>query len=93
MAVSCNTTTNDARLAQIRAHRIFDQIWKRKFVPRRCDAYAWMRRTMGLSHKGGHISRFTAEQCELLIGMVYRDYPKLRTRYSRILYGGIDIEE
>jgi hypothetical protein len=41
---------------------------------------------MGLSHRQAHISRLTAEQCELLIGMVYRDWPKLRTRYSRLLY-------
>jgi hypothetical protein len=48
---------------------------------------------MGLSHKKGRISLLTVEQCELLIAMVYRDYPKLRTRYSRILYGGLDIDE
>jgi hypothetical protein len=77
------------RQAQIRAHRVFDQIWKRRFVHRRCDAYKWLRKAMGLSHRQAHISQLTAEQCELLIAKVYRDYPKLRTRYSRLLYDDV----
>ena len=76
----------ETRLARIQAHRAFDQVWKRKIVPRRCDAYKWLRQAMGLSHRGGRISRLSAEQCERLITFVYRDFPPLRTRYSQLLY-------
>lgn len=87
VALSPNSEPDrETRQARIRAHRVFDQIWKRKLARRRCDAYKWLRKALGLTRKQGHLSLLTVEQCELLITRVYRDFPQLRTRYSRLLY-------
>jgi len=85
-------SSRETRKARIEAHRAFDQIWKRRLVRRRSDAYSWMRLVMGLTHNQAHLSQFTVEQCDKLTSLVYRDYPKLRTRFSRLLYGD-EIEE
>ena len=87
MAASTENQPDKAtRLARIQAHRAFDQVWKTNLVPRRCDAYKWLRKALGLSHRKGRISQLSAEQCEQLTALVYRDFPTLRTRYSRLLY-------
>lgn len=57
------------REARIRAHEAFDRLW-RSGEMRRPDAYRWLREQMGLSRSEGHISRFTAEQCERLVELV-----------------------
>jgi len=77
------------RLARIRAHTVFDRIWKSK-AKKRHQAYGWMRQAMGLSHSEAHIAMFSIEQCEKLIQLVYRDFPQFRTRYSSILYDDFD---
>lgn len=79
------------RCARIRAHAVFDEIWKRGPLKRH-QAYKWMRRAMGLSASQARISTFDVGQCEQLIRLVFRDYPKLRTRYSQVMYGG-DFED
>lgn len=73
------------RLARIRAHAVFDLIWKNK-VKKRHQAYGWMRKAMDLPHSGAHIALFSEEQCEKLIKLVYRDFPQFQTRYSRLSY-------
>lgn len=73
------------RLARIRAHVVFDPIWKQGILKRH-EAYSWMRKAMALSRSQAHIAMFSEAQCEQLIRLVYRDYPQFRTRYSSILY-------
>lgn len=77
------------REARIKAHFVFDQVWKNQYLLRR-QAYQWMREQMGLSHSKAHIGRFSKEQCERLIGLVYKKWPNLHTRYSRIVWGDDD---
>ena len=77
------------RQARIRAHRVFDEIWK-KGLKKRHQAYAWMREAMEMSHSQAHIANFSEEQCDQLIQLVYRDFPQFQTRYSRLLYGEDD---
>lgn len=74
------------RLARMRAHAVFDLIWKQR-VKKRHQAYGWMRQAMGLTHSQAHIACFSEDQCEQLIQLVYRDFPKFRTRYSQLSYG------
>lgn len=74
------------RLARIRAHAVFDRIWKENLVRRRSDAYNWLRRVMGLTHSTGNISHLNEAQCEKLIELCYQEHPKLRTRYSRLSF-------
>lgn len=92
------TPTNKAgKKARIKAHSIFDQLWKpdSPLGPRRLrrsDAYTWMRKAMKLSSSEAHIGMFDIAQCEQLIQLVYRHYPKLRTRWSRLLYREEDLD-
>lgn len=82
---SNGTTDKATRAARIRAHAVFDLIWKRRLLKRH-RAYAWMRTTLRLSHSATHISRLSIEQCGQLIQCVYRDFPTLQTRYSRLSF-------
>lgn len=86
LGTPANAATKRAR---IRAHWAFDQIWKKRFVAHRGQAYDWMRKAMKLSQNQAHIGMFTAEQCDELIRLVYRDYPSLisHDRYTRLCYG------
>lgn len=79
------------RLARIRAHAVFDEIWKQG-LKKRHEAYGWMRRAMNLSRSQAHIAMFDLAQCEQLIQLVYRDFPQFQTRYSRLMYGDGDDE-
>lgn len=86
------TPANKAtRMARIRAHSIFDLIWKQA-GKKRHEAYAWMRKAMGLSRSQAHIAMFTESQCELLIKLVYRDFPQFSTRYTRLIYDEFEDE-
>jgi ssDNA-binding Zn-finger/Zn-ribbon topoisomerase 1 len=76
----------ETRLARIQAHKTFDPIWQENLVRSRKSAYSWMQKAMGLTRSQAHISQFDIAQCEKLIRLVYRDYPKLRTRYTRLIY-------
>jgi len=57
------------RAARIRAHIVFDALWRRGTISRD-EAYHWLRKTMDLSEEQGHIAKMTKEQCELLIEKV-----------------------
>lgn len=81
-----STPDKATRIARIRAHTVFDRIWKRQLTKRH-QAYTWMRKALGLSHSQAHISQLSIEQCTQLIRCVYRDFPTLETRYSRIGLG------
>lgn len=74
------------RAARIRAHKAFDLIWKTKIVPRRTDAYRWLREQMGLSKAQAHISMFTSEQCEEVVKRVFLAFPSLANRYERLSF-------
>jgi uncharacterized protein DUF3268 len=76
----------ETKVARMRAHAVFDLTWKQKLVSHRGAAYNWMRQVMGLTHSQAHIGMFDRDQCELLIRMVYRDYPGLMDRYARLIY-------
>lgn len=61
----------ETKAARIRAHNIFDQLWKGGPINwKRTDCYLWMQRVMGLTEKEAHIGSFTKEQCEQLIAYV-----------------------
>ena len=72
------------RLARIKAHKVFDRIWKEKLA-KRADAYRWLRFTMGLSSTAS-IGDLDEKQCEALIRHCYEHHPTLQTRYSRLAY-------
>lgn len=74
------------RKARIRAHMIFDQVWKRRLVRSRSAAYNWMRQELGLPRSQAHIAMFSISQCEALIKSVYKAFPSLQTRYSRLMF-------
>jgi len=76
----------ETRVARIRAHAVFDQIWKKHLVKHRGAAYNWMRQVMKLSKNDAHIGMFTRDQCERLIALVYRDYPSLKDALARLVY-------
>lgn len=94
LGIPANKATKRARM---RAHAIFDEVWKKRLTKHRGGAYAWMRQVMNLSAEKAHIAMFNAEQCEELIELVYRDYPSLKNRYAHLLYtdpfaAGEDVE-
>jgi hypothetical protein len=76
----------ETKLARMRAHATFDQIWKQRLVRNRWAAYNWLRQVMGMSESQGHIANFNIEQCSTLMRLVCRDYPTLKTRNDRLLY-------
>lgn len=72
LGIPGNRATNEARK---RAHAVFDPLWRGGVVTSlmtRKDAYRWLRHTMGMSNKQGHIARFTVEQCDVLIDAVHK---------------------
>lgn len=86
LGIPANKETREAR---IQAHYVFDQIWKNNYMRRR-EAYKWLRLNMKVSHSEAHISRFDQEQCENLIKLVYKAFPQLQTRYSRLAWEDAD---
>ena len=66
MGTPADKATKEAR---IKAHASFDTLWKSGVLTRQ-QAYKWMRQTMGLDGKTGHIGAFTKEQCVRLIALV-----------------------
>lgn|SRR5574338_38327 len=77
------------KLARMRAHRIFDIIWKERTMSR-AEAYAWMRRKMKLTDAEAHIGMFNLEQCEALIAHVREKFPFVRTGWDRLLEDPFD---
>ena len=53
------------KLARIRAHASFDQLWKSKHMERD-DAYTWMQEAMEMSEDEAHIGKFNEDQCDKL---------------------------
>lgn len=56
----------ELRRKRIRAHRIFDQIWKQGILDKQ-EAYRWMADTFYLDHSQAHIGNFSDYMCEQLI--------------------------
>lgn len=61
-------TLADAELRnkRIRAHKLFDQIWKNKLMTRK-EAYRWMEYFMDIPRNTGHIANFSEYRCEILM--------------------------
>jgi ssDNA-binding Zn-finger/Zn-ribbon topoisomerase 1 len=68
---------------RVKAHLVFDQIWKEEFLTRD-NAYCWMQRALELSEGEAHIGRFDIATCKLLIERVHEDFPDLDVGDSRI---------
>lgn len=81
----------ETRKARIRAHTVFDQLWKfdsplKKNRLTRSQAYAWMRMNLGLTRAEAHIGNFDEAQCDRLIQAVLQAFPRLQTRSARLRY-------
>ncbi len=63
MGIPGDATTRQAR---IEAHAAFDGAWQSRGLTRK-QAYRWLRELTGKSVRGAHISRFSAEECRLLV--------------------------
>lgn len=55
----------------------------------RHKAYKWMRKAMELPMSKAHISMFDTELCEKLISLVYRDFPRLKDAWARVMHDDI----
>jgi ssDNA-binding Zn-finger/Zn-ribbon topoisomerase 1 len=75
LGVPANKQTKRAR---IRAHEVFDQLWKDRHMSR-SEAYSWMQKAMGLSEGDAHIGRFTEDQCDELETKVEEHLESLTT--------------
>jgi len=79
------------KAARVRAHRVFDQLWKSKAdagrgIMTRSQAYAWLRRKLKLQGDDeAHIGKLDLAQCELLIKLVHASYPAVRTAWDRLM--------
>lgn len=76
--------------ARIRAHQIFDQVWKKKLVKNRGAAYQWMQKAMKISRSEAHIGEFSIDQCNELMRQVYHHFPSLRDRWATLLVDPLD---
>jgi len=56
----------DLRNKRIRAHKMFDRIWKENIMSKK-EAYRWMEYFMGLPKNEGHIGFFSDYRCDLLM--------------------------
>jgi ssDNA-binding Zn-finger/Zn-ribbon topoisomerase 1 len=54
------------KAARIRAHEVFDRLWKTHNLSRR-QAYMIMQRVLDMSADEAHIAKFSIKQCERLI--------------------------
>jgi hypothetical protein len=54
------------RKARIKAHQLFDLLWKTKKMSRK-EAYRWLQKTMNLPPGECHIGMFTLDQCRQVI--------------------------
>lgn len=61
-------TLADANLRhkRIRAHKLFDLIWKNGLMTRK-EAYRWMEYFMDIPKDTGHIANFSEYRCEILM--------------------------
>lgn len=80
LGIPADKATNAAR---IRAHRIFDAVWKTQKMSRN-KAYAWLRRKMHLTKEEAHIAKFTREQCDQLIRLVNEQWSEARSIWDHI---------
>lgn len=85
----------EVRDARIRAHKYFDRLWKRSnkhhkkhngpVFGSRHDAYAWLRKVMGLPAEEAHMKQMSAEQCNKVVYesrmLLYDDF---RERNSKV---------
>ncbi len=75
----------ETKVARIRAHEVFDRLWKapegeyRKGLMKRREAYQWLQTAMKLSKDDAHIGKFDIEKCDRLIVEVEK-FLKERTK-------------
>lgn len=87
LGVPGNAATKAAR---IRAHAVFDQLWKGpRAVVSRGQAYAWLEQAMWLKSGQGHIGAFNEAQCDQVIAVVEEARPllEIRTKVRHALEG------
>lgn len=94
-AVSCHPNTHypmgkmadsATRKARSRAHKYFDQIFRKYRLMSRSSAYVWLAREMGIKTKNCHISYFNAEQCELVVKLSKAKIKKGRTKSKTVTH-------
>ena len=56
----------ELRNKRIRAHKLFDCIWKNNLMTRK-EAYRWMEYFMGIPKNSGHIAKFSDYRCQMLM--------------------------
>ena len=56
----------ELRNKRIRAHRVFDQVWKSNLMTKK-EAYRWMTYKMGITFDMGHIGNFSEYRCDELM--------------------------
>lgn len=68
LGIPADQATKKMRIA---AHAVFDKLWFGVHVGigpmRRSEAYAWMRKVMGMTEKEAHIGNFDIPTCKKLI--------------------------
>ena len=57
---------SELRNKRIKAHKVFDAIWKNKIM-NRASAYRWLRDKFGLTLNQAHIGNFSDYMCNCLI--------------------------
>lgn len=62
--------------ARIEAHDAFDRIWVHGIMSRG-EAYAWMKRELGLGRGEAHIAKLDREQCLEVVRRIREEFPQL----------------
>lgn len=69
------------RAARVRAHAVFEALWKGdEAIMRRGAAYGWLEEALQLQRGAGHIGAFDEAQCERLMAVVDEQRPLLVLR-------------
>ena len=75
--VGCHPGTTNAmgrlanaelRVAKMKAHTAFDPIWKIGKM-KRCSAYAWLAKALGIDQKDCHIGMFNSDECRRVVNV------------------------
>jgi len=59
----------ETRAWRIRAHEVFDALWKGYGGSARGRAYRWLQKAMRLDEEACHIGRFTSDQCKEVVAL------------------------
>jgi hypothetical protein len=77
---AASTPADEAtRLARVRAHAAFDELWMSGGMTRR-EAYRWLQRALNLTVAQAHIGFLDRGQCERLVAMLAEAGPRRPAR-------------